>query len=191
MKIGVLALQGAVQEHMESLSHCNVEAITVRTREELESVDGLIIPGGESTTVGKLLERFDLMNLLRERAQKGMPVWGTCTGMILLAKDIVGSEQARIGLMDITVLRNAFGRQVDSFETTLSVEGIEGDPVHAVFIRGPLVQSVKPNVQVLAKFEDKIVMVRQGNLLASSFHPELTEDTRVHQYFADMVAGKR
>jgi 5'-phosphate synthase pdxT subunit len=129
------------------------------------------------------------MNLVRERAEAGMPIYGTCTGMILLAKEIVGSQRDRIGLMDITVERNAFGRQVDSFEANLPVQGIDGDPVRAIFIRAPLVTKVGAGVQVLCQFEDKIVMVRQKNLLASSFHPELTDDIRVHQYFLEMISG--
>lgn len=191
MKIGVLALQGAVREHLASLERCGVEAISARRKEEIEEIGGLIIPGGESTTVGKLLDRFGLTEVVRKRSEEGMPIYGTCTGMILLAKEIIESQQARLGLMDISVRRNAFGRQVDSFEADLPVEGIEGGPVRAIFIRAPLVESVGPGVQVLCKFEDKIVMVRQGNLLAGSFHPELTEDIRVHQYFLDMVAGKK
>jgi len=185
--IGVLALQGDVREHMQAIARAGGEAITVRTVEELARVDGLIIPGGESTTVGKLLVRFGLMEPVIAFAAAGNPIYGTCTGMILLADDIEGSEQPRIGAMRVTVRRNAFGRQVDSFEDNLPVIGIEGGPVHTVFIRAPFITAVGPEVDVLAEYQGHPVLIRQGHLLASAFHPELTQDTRIHEYFLAMV----
>ena len=189
--IGVLALQGDVREHIEAVCKAGGHAISVRTREELEAVDGLIIPGGESTTVGKLLERFGLMPVVRGMPADNKPIFGTCTGMILLASDIEGSSQPRIGVMDILVRRNAFGRQVDSFEADLPVHGIDGLPVRAVFIRAPFVSEVRPGVEVLAEFQGHPVMVREGNCLAASFHPELTDDTRIHQYFLPLVTAAK
>lgn len=186
LTIGVLALQGAVEPHIRMLERCGVQALRVRFADELDLVQGLIIPGGESTTVGKLMARFGLDEKIRERAAEGMPILGTCTGMILLAKEIADSDQDRLGLMDITVKRNAFGRQVDSFEADLEVADIGGEPVRAVFIRAPYAVNVN-GVEVLAQFDGKAVFVRQGNLLGCSFHPELTQDTRVHQFFVDMV----
>lgn len=165
-----------------------VDARLVKTPAEIESCDGLIIPGGESTTVGKLMERYGIDEAIRKRAAQGMAVFGTCTGMILLAKEIEGSDQQRLGLMDMTVRRNAFGRQVDSFETDLSIPAIGEKPVRAVFIRGPFVIAIRGDAKALAALETgEIVMVRQGNLLAAAFHPELTADTRVHEYFAKMA----
>lgn len=187
--VGVLALQGDFKEHIEAFNQIEgVEARPVKTREQIEDCDALVIPGGESTTIGKLMERFSIDRPIREMAEAGKPIWGTCAGMIVLAKDIVESDQWRLGLMDITVERNAFGRQVDSFETDLSVEGID-EPVHAIFIRAPYVREVceECGVDVLATFEDKIVLCRQGNLLASAFHPELTDDRRVQEYFLKMI----
>jgi 5'-phosphate synthase pdxT subunit len=187
--VGVLALQGDFKEHIEALNEIEgVDARPVKTREQIEAVDALVIPGGESTTIGKLMERFEIDKPIREMAEAGKPIWGTCAGMIVLAKDIVESDQWRLGLMDITVERNAFGRQVDSFETDLPVEGID-EPVRAIFIRAPYVREIceECGVDVLATFEDRIVLCRQGNLLASAFHPELTEDRRVQRYFLDMI----
>ncbi len=185
--IGVLALQGDVREHIESIRKAGGHAVPVRTRKEIEEVDGLIIPGGESTTVGKLLERFGLMPIVRRMPEEQKPIFGTCTGMILLAKEIEGSDQPHIGVMDMTVLRNAFGRQVDSFEEDLTIPVIEGRPVRAVFIRAPYISKAQPGVEVLAEYKGHPVMVREGDCLAASFHPELTEDTRIHQYFLRMV----
>jgi 5'-phosphate synthase pdxT subunit len=184
--IGVLALQGDVQEHLDAVRRAGAEAVPVKTREELEQVDGLIIPGGESTTVGKLLERFELMPLVRDLPDANKPIFGTCTGMILLAKTIEASTQPRIGVMDITVRRNAFGRQIDSFEEDLTVDGIDG-PVRAVFIRAPYITDIRPGVEILAEVDGHPVMVREGNLLATAFHPELTDDVRVHKLFIAMV----
>ena len=187
--VGVLALQGDFREHVEALNEVDdVEARPVKTREQIEACDALVIPGGESTTIGKLMERFGIDAPVREMVEAGKPVWGTCAGMIVLAKEIVESDQWRLGLMDITVERNAFGRQVDSFEVDLPVKGID-DPVRAIFIRAPYVREVceERDVDVLATYEDKIVLCRQGNLLASAFHPELTDDRRVQRYFVEMI----
>jgi 5'-phosphate synthase pdxT subunit len=188
MRVGVLALQGAFIEHEHMIESLGAEAIEVRLPEQLESLDALIIPGGESTTIGKLAVTYNLVEPLRKFAQE-KPVWGTCAGMIFLAKDI-GRDQPLLGLMDIQVNRNAFGRQVDSFETDLTIEGLEGDPFPAVFIRAPLVTGVdeKAGVEVLSRLEDGgIVAVRQNHLLATAFHPELTGDARMHELFLSMV----
>lgn len=155
----------------------------VRTREEISAVDGLIIPGGESTTIGKLLTRFGLLEPIRERIREGMPVFGTCAGAILLAKEIEGSDQDRLGVMDIAVMRNAYGRQIESFEADVDVPSISGDPVRGVFIRAPIITSTGPGVEVLGTFEDHPVVVRQANLLAATFHPELAGDRRLHSIF--------
>jgi 5'-phosphate synthase pdxT subunit len=187
LRIGVLALQGDVREHIEAIRRAGAEAVPVKTRDEIAQVDGLIIPGGESTTVGKLLDRFDLMDVVRGLPAHGKPIFGTCTGMILLAKEIEDSEQLRLGLMDVTVRRNAFGRQVDSFEEDLTVEGVDGAPVRAIFIRAPYITASSPAVEVLAEFQGHPVLVREGNLLAAAFHPELTDDIRVHRLFIEMV----
>lgn len=191
--IGVLALQGDFHKHLEMASLVEgVEARTVKTVAEIEACDGLIIPGGESTTVGKLMERYGIDESIRKCAAQGMAVFGTCMGMIMLSKEIVGSDQQRLCLMDMTVLRNAFGRQVDSFEVDLKISAIGEDPVRAVFIRAPFATEVRGEAKALAVLETgEIVMVRQGNLLAAAFHPELTGDTRVHEYFAKMAAASR
>ncbi len=186
-RVGVLALQGDFAEHIRAFADLDCEAVPVKRPEEVLKCDALVIPGGESTTIGKLCERFHLGEAITELHRRGQPIWGTCAGMILLAKEINGSDQWRLGLMDITVQRNAFGRQVDSFEAELSVAGLADGPVRAVFIRAPFVTRVGEGVEVLARFEDKIVIVRQGNLLATAFHPELTSDSRVQQYFLDMI----
>lgn len=191
--IGILALQGDFQKHLEMCELIDgVTARTVKTVEEIDACDGLIIPGGESTTVGKLMERYGIDEAIRRRSAQGMAVFGTCMGMIMLCKEIEGSEQQRLGLIDVTVRRNAFGRQVDSFETDLVIPAIGEKPVRAVFIRAPFITAVRGEAEVLAKLETgEIVMVRQGNLLAAAFHPELTGDTRVHEYFAKMAAQSR
>ena len=188
MKIGVLALQGAFIEHIKVLRSLDVEAIEVRKPEQLRDLNGLIIPGGESTTFGKLAVEYGLIEPIRAMCEAGKPVWGTCAGMIFLAKDI-GRTQPLIGVMDVQIRRNAFGRQVDSFEVDLDVPVLEPRaPFHAVFIRAPLIESVGKGVEVLAKLEDgTIVAARQGNLLATSFHPELTDDARFHRYFLERV----
>jgi len=187
LKIGVLALQGAFQKHIEMLERCGVRAVPVRTGGELAAVGGLIIPGGESTTIGKLLVRYGLDKQIVEAASRGMPIYGTCAGLILLATEIVGSVQDRLGILNVRVCRNAFGRQIDSFEADLDIPAIGPPPFRAVFIRAPYVQEVGSGVEVLARCDDKIVFVKQGNLLASAFHPELTDDTRIHKYFLSMV----
>jgi 5'-phosphate synthase pdxT subunit len=188
--IGVFALQGDVREHLAALSDLGAEAFTVRRPEELERCDGLVLPGGESTTMWKLARSFDLLEPLRERVAAGMPTFGTCAGMIMLADRIVGgtADQETIGGLDVTVRRNAFGRQVDSFEDDLTVTGLS-DPVHAVFIRAPWVEETGPEVEVLATAMDHPVAVRQGHLLATSFHPEVDGDGRIHRLFLDLVAG--
>jgi 5'-phosphate synthase pdxT subunit len=185
--IGVLALQGDVEKHVEMVEKCGARAIRVRFADEIDIIDGLIIPGGESTTVGKLMARYGIDTKIIERAAQGMPVFGTCTGMILMSKEIVGSEQHRLGLMDTTVLRNAFGRQVDSFEADLDIKCIGGSPVRAVFIRAPYAVEIRGNAEVLARCNDKAVLLKQGNLLACAFHPELTDDCRLHQYFIGLA----
>ena len=189
--VGVLSLQGDFLNHVETLAELDCDPRAVKTAEAIAACDALIIPGGESTTIGKLCDRFELDVPIRALHQRGAPIWGTCAGMILLARNIVDSDQWRLGLMDITVERNAFGRQVDSFEADLDVAAIEGGPVRAVFIRAPFVREVdgSAGVEVLARVGDKIVMCRQGHLLATAFHPELTDDRRVQQYFLDMLGN--
>lgn len=191
LRIGVLALQGDVREHIASLDALGVDAFGVRRAEELERCDGLVIPGGESTTMIKLARNFELLEPLRARVAAGMPAFGTCAGMILLADRIVdGVEgQETIGGLDITVRRNAFGRQVDSFEEDLPFAGL-ADPVHAVFIRAPWVERVGERVEVLATAAGHPVAVRQEHLLATSFHPEVGGDARVHGAFVDLVAAR-
>ncbi|MCY3916188.1 MAG: pyridoxal 5'-phosphate synthase glutaminase subunit PdxT [Chloroflexi bacterium] len=187
MKIGVLALQGAFIEHIKMLRRLGFDAVEVRLPHQLDRLDGLIIPGGESTTIGKLASEYGLIAPLR-RFARTKPTWGTCAGMIFLAKDIGIDEQPILGAMDITVDRNAFGRQIDSFETDLQIAGLAGAPFHAVFIRAPVVTAVEPGVDVLARLDDgRIVAARQGRLLATAFHPELTDDLRLHSSFCDIV----
>ncbi len=193
MKIGILALQGDFAEHSVTLQRLGVETCQVRLPDHLESLDGLIIPGGESTTIGKLAEDFRLIDPIREFGTK-QPIWGTCAGAILLSKD-VRRKQPLLELMDITVERNAFGRQVASFEIDIDVPVLQGlapqgnHPFHAVFIRAPLIETVGGTAQILAKLpDDRIVAAQQGNLLATSFHPELTADDRFHRYFLSLVS---
>lgn len=186
MKIGVLALQGAVREHCNSLKECGVEPLEIRYKEQLQEVKGLIIPGGESTTVGKLLVRYEMLGLLADMGRDGFPIFGTCTGLILLAKEINGSDQPRLGLMDITVERNAFGRQIASFEAELDIAELGPEKFHSVFIRAPYIVKARNNVKVMAQLEGKILMARQEKLLVAAFHPELTSDLRIHQYFVKM-----
>ncbi len=187
--VGVLALQGDVSEHLACLAEAGAEACEVRTRRELDAVDGLILPGGESTTVGKLLARFGLLEPLRRRIESGMPVYGTCTGLILLAREIEDGidGQPRLGTMDITARRNAFGRQRESFEAPVALQGLGGEPFPAVFIRAPDIASCGPRVEVLGRMGGRIVAARQGGMLVTAFHPELTGDLRVHRYFGEMV----
>ncbi|WP_411348629.1 pyridoxal 5'-phosphate synthase glutaminase subunit PdxT [Paenibacillus sp. WLX2291] len=186
MKIGVLALQGAVAEHIRSLKLAGAEAVIVKRVDELDELDGLVIPGGESTTIGKLMRKYDFIDALQQFSAQGKPLFGTCAGLIVLAERIAGQEEAHLSLMDMTVCRNAFGRQKESFETDLDVTGID-EPIRAVFIRAPLIEQVGEGVDVLSVYKDEIVTARQGHLLACSFHPELTDDYRLHQYFVDMV----
>ena len=187
MKIGVLALQGAFREHRWMLEKLGVEGVEIRKTEELDEIDGLIIPGGESTTMGKLLNDFKIMEPLREKMAKGFPVYGTCAGMILLCDEILGSEQPRIGGIDAKVRRNAYGRQLESFEADFLVKEMGDQPFRAVFIRAPYIESVGERVDLMAVVQDHIVVAKQGNLLVSAFHPELTEDSRIHEYFLQMV----
>lgn len=187
--IGVLALQGAFREHRLMLERCGVQTVEIRKPEELDQVQGLVIPGGESTTIGKLMMEWGLMDKIKARAAQGMAIYGTCAGMILLAKEIIGSDQPRLALMDITVQRNAFGRQRESFEAEMNVPEFGTQAMRAVFIRAPYIEKAGPEVHVLAKVNDRIVIARQGQFLATSFHPELTNDERVHRYFVEMVAG--
>lgn len=189
MSIGVLALQGDYDAHACMIERCGATARRVRCPQELERVRGLIIPGGESTTIGKLIDRWGLHEPLVERARQGMPIWGTCAGLILLARRVEGSDQYRIGLLDVTVRRNAFGRQIDSFETDLPIRGFPGGPIRAVFIRAPLITEVGPEAEVLCETEGGVVMVRQGNLWGTSFHPELTDDCRLHRAFIDLAGA--
>ena len=191
--IGVLALQGDVREHLIALAAADAVARPVRRPEELAEIDGLVIPGGESTTISKLAVLFGLMEPLRERIAAGLPVYGTCAGLIMLADKILDprSDQETFGGIDMIVRRNAFGRQNESFEAGVAVAGIEDGPVEGVFIRAPWVESVGAAVEVLAEHEGHIVAVRQGKVLATSFHPELTGDHRIHSLFVDMVRAER
>lgn len=196
--IGVLALQGDVREHMHALAACGADPVPVRRESELAAVDGLVLPGGESTTISKLLEVFGLLEPLRQRLRDGLPAYGSCAGMILLASEVLDTRpdmQALSGI-DMTVRRNAFGRQVDSFETDLDYTGLEDGPVRAVFIRAPWVEKVGDGVEVLATVpsgpaQGRIVAVRQGNVMATSFHPEVTGDLRVHRLFVDTMVRPR
>lgn len=201
--IGVLALQGDVREHVAALSACGARAVAVRRRSELDAVDALVLPGGESTTMSRLLGTFELLEPVRARIAAGMPTYGSCAGMILLAREVLDgrADQEQLGGLDIVVRRNAFGRQVDSFETDLAVTGVPDGPVRAVFIRAPWVESVGAGVEVLARVPHRtvtgaavgeaagrVVAVRHGAVLATAFHPELTGDGRVHALFCAMVA---
>jgi pyridoxal 5'-phosphate synthase pdxT subunit len=190
----VLALQGDVAEHLRALGGAGAEPVSVRRAEELDRVDGLVIPGGESTTIWKLVEIFGLEQPLRKRIADGMPVFGSCAGMIMLADRLPdpASGQQTLGGIDMTVRRNAFGRQVDSFERDLDIAGIDGGPYHAVFIRAPWVEDVGQGVEILATEPgtSRIVAVRQGRALATSFHPELTADGRIHELFVDMMRDR-
>ncbi|MBE0467144.1 MAG: pyridoxal 5'-phosphate synthase glutaminase subunit PdxT [Candidatus Desulforudis sp.] len=181
--VGVLALQGAFLEHARALQACGCRPVEVRKPEQLDDCRALIIPGGESTAIGKLMDEFGLFESVRRFGAGGRPIFGTCAGMVLLAREIEGSEQPRLGLMDIAVKRNAFGRQVDSFEADVLVPVLGEKPVRGVFIRAPYVTAVGRGVETLAVFDGKVVLVGQDKFLAGAFHPELTTDTRLHQYF--------
>ena len=192
MKIGVLALQGAFAEHILALNKLDIETLPVRLPGELKGLDGLIIPGGESTTISRLIASYQLVDEIASLARDGMPLFGTCAGMILMARQISNNSTQSFGLMDITVRRNAFGRQVDSFETELNIPILGEKPFPAVFIRAPIVEHQAKDVEVLARLDDNtVVAVRQKKLLATAFHPELTDDLRFHRYFLDIAAGKR
>ena len=189
-RVGVLAYQGDVREHLAALEAAGAEAVEVRQVEELDTVDGLVVPGGESTVIGKLAARYGLLEPLRERAAAGLPVLGTCAGMIFLAREVEGPPQDLLGVLDVRVRRNAFGRQVASFEAEVDVKGIDGGPVAGAFIRAPWVADAGPEVEVLAEVEGKVVAVRQGNLLATAFHPELSGEVRLHRWLVDLVLGR-
>jgi pyridoxal 5'-phosphate synthase pdxT subunit len=187
MKIGVLAVQGAFREHERILKNLGCETVLVKRKEHLEGLEGLVFPGGESTSMGRLMREYDLINPIRDMAQEGVPMFGTCAGMIIMANRITGGEESHLGIMDVEVNRNSFGRQVDSFETDLDMPAVGENPFPAVFIRAPHIREVGKETGVLAKYEDRVVAVQQGNMMATSFHPELTEDNRIHAYFLDLV----
>jgi pyridoxal 5'-phosphate synthase pdxT subunit len=189
-RVGVLAYQGDVREHLAALEAAGAVPVEVRTLEELDTVDGLVVPGGESTVIGKLASRYGLLEPLRERARAGLPVLGTCAGMIFLAREVEGPPQDLLGVLDVRVRRNAFGRQVASFEAEVDVKGIDGGPVAGAFIRAPWVADAGPEVEVLAEVEGKVVAVRQGNLLATAFHPELSGEVRLHQWLVGLIAER-
>lgn len=189
MLVGILALQGSFVEHAHSLELLNVPYIYVKTIDDLNQIDGLIIPGGESTVISKLLKIFDLFEPLKEKIIKGMPVYGTCAGLIVLAKNIIG-ENPHLGVMDITVRRNAYGAQISSFSTDVLIKEFSDQPIPLVFIRAPWIESVENNVNVILELDGRIVCARQENILVSSFHPELTEDVSVHKYFIEMIKNR-
>jgi len=190
MKVGVLALQGDVREHVQSLLACGVEAVAVRRAQEIEDVDALVLPGGESTTIAQLAEVFGIFDLIKDRIKNGMPVYGSCAGMILLADEILDAKvgQKSFGGLDITVRRNAFGRQVDSFESDIAFNDGSDQMIRAVFIRAPWVEKTSDSVEILASVDTHPVAVRSRTALATSFHPELTGDHRIHRYFIEQVA---
>jgi 5'-phosphate synthase pdxT subunit len=189
VKIGVLALQGAFREHLDTLAAIGVEGVRVREPADLEGVSGLILPGGESTTMRQLIERWGLRQPILDLAASGAPIFGTCAGMIVLARDIAGGEEPILPLLDVRVERNAFGRQLDSFEADLRVDVLGSTPVHAVFIRAPVIERTGPDVDVLARLDDdRVVAVRERNVLATAFHPELAGETRFHRLLATMAA---
>ena len=187
-RIGILALQGAVAEHMHALSKLqNITTLAVKTIDEIKEVDGLILPGGESTAMGKLLNYFQMLEPLKNLINQGLPVWGTCAGMILLAKEISAQETSYLQAMDTVVKRNGYGSQLDSFKTTASIPEISATPIPLTFIRAPYIESAKENVKVLAKVDNKIVAAQQNHMLATAFHPELTNDLSFHRYFVEKV----
>ncbi len=189
MRIGVLALQGAFREHLDTLQAIGVEGVRVREPADLDGVGGLILPGGESTTMRQLIDRWGLRAPILELADRGAPIFGTCAGMIVLAREISGGEPPILPLLDVTVARNAFGRQLESFEADLVVPVLGDTPVHAVFIRAPIVERTGPDVDILARLDDgRVVAVRQRNIVATAFHPELAEETRFHRLVATMAA---
>lgn len=189
--VGVLSIQGAVREHLERLQRISkVKAIEVKTKEELDMVEGLIIPGGESTVIGKLLQDFSLIEPLKEKIEKGLPVWGTCAGMILLAKKISNDSKTHLNMMNIEVKRNAYGSQLYSFKTVKFIKEVSENPIPLVFIRAPFVENIWGNVEILCEIEGNIVACKENNMLATSFHPELTEDLSFHKYFVEMIKFK-
>ena len=186
--VGILAIQGDVIEHRHALERIGAETTEIRLPDQLDGVDGLIIPGGESTTIVQLIDIYDLRDVIRDKVKSGLPTWGTCAGMIVLADRLTDRRPDPLRLMNIDVSRNAFGRQVDSFEQDLDIDGVDGPPFRAVFIRAPVVNSAGAGTEILARLDDgRPVAVRQGRLLATSFHPELTDDSRVHQLFVRMI----
>lgn len=187
VKIGVLAIQGDFLEHEEVLKRLKAEAVAVRLPEDLEDLHGLIIPGGESTTIGRLLHEYKLVEAIKAKGGKGLAIFATCAGMILLAKKADGLPFPPLALLDIEVQRNAYGRQLDSFETDIDVPVLRNGAFHAVFIRAPIIQKVGPQVEVLARLDNKIIAVRQGKIMAAAFHPELTRDLRFHAYFINSL----
>lgn len=190
-KIGVLALQGDFREHMKMLDGLGLEASEIRLPGQLDCIDGLIIPGGESTTIVQLMDNFGLTDRLKFLIKSGLPTWGTCAGMIVLAKDITDDRPIPLGIMDISVRRNAYGRQIDSFETSVLMPAIGDVPFNAIFIRAPLIERVGPNVSILATLDNgEVIAAQEGNVIVTSFHPELTEDKRLHQYFLDNVRAR-
>lgn len=189
MKIGVLALQGAVAEHIAMFSALDEKAVPIRLPSELRDIEALVIPGGESTTISKLLLEYDLMSPIRQLAEKGFPMLGTCAGLVLLAKKVPNLDLESIGVMDIEVKRNAYGRQVDSFETDLRIPVLGDDPFRGIFIRAPIIEKINSKVEILCQINGQPVAVKQGRLLACAFHPELADDLRFHRYFLDLVKG--
>ncbi len=190
MKIGVLSLQGGVIEHIKQVKKLGYDPVEVKKESDLDVIDAIILPGGESTTIGKLLNVTNLMEPLRNKILEGLPVWGTCAGMILLAKDIENDDRRHLGVMDIRVRRNAFGTQIDSFRTKKVIDQISREEIELVFIRAPYVIEASEKAEVLCKVREKIVAVRQNNMLATSFHPELTDNLKVLKYFVDNIVKK-
>lgn len=187
MRIGVLSLQGGVVEHINAIKSLEHDALEVKTTDDLHKIDGLIIPGGESTTIGTLLKVTGLLEPLRTRIKNGLPTWGTCAGMILLAKKISGEENSHLGLLNVSVKRNAYGRQKDSFVDTISMPLISNESINCVFIRAPYVEEVFEGVEILGEYKDNIIAVKQNNILATSFHPELTDDLNMLKYFLSII----
>lgn len=191
MKIGVLGIQGAIQEHLRMIERTGNEPLWVKSTSELAKVSGLIMPGGESTTMIRLMKKYELWDALREAIVSGLPVYATCAGMILLAREIVNyPDQETLGVLDVVVERNGYGRQVASFETDLDIPVIGDEPFRAIFIRAPIIEKCGENVEILSTYKEKPVLVKQGKILATSFHPELTDDLRIHEYFVKEMVGK-
>ena len=186
MKIGVLGFQGAIIEHQRHIEKLGHEAVIVRYPEELENIEGIILPGGESTTIGKLLVRTGMMEPLRKKIEQGLPVWGTCAGMILLAKELVNDSVTHLAVMDIVVRRNAYGTQIDSFDTLVNIPEVSADKLPLVFIRAPYIEWIDQEVKVLCRIDGHIVAAREGDMLVTSFHPELTDNSSFHEYFISM-----